>query len=199
MPTTVTEHPPVIGIDTNSFGFHVVSSRPIPMTGLSYLPEPSCQGWTQAKSKDSYERLRVAHDAALRFFATLPRASCVFVEEALILPKNIETTRKLVLMTGVLYAAFLEARPDATWFWVNVSTWRRVVLAPPKGQSPRNKEGWKAMAAYHVHSGWAYPSFDALSNSDLYKLYEDEPDLYDAHCLMEYGCKVLTSGEARIQ
>lgn len=187
---TRTEHniPPIVGIDTNSFGFHAVSSLPILMPGAEDAPGDGMQtlGWIVAGAKDSYDRLRIVRHVAVDFFKQLPSGTRLFVEEALILPKNIETTRKLVLMTGVLYGAFLEARPDATWFWVDVSTWRKNVLAPPKGTAPRNKDGWKALAKLWVSmQGYEVGEFETVES-----IYEREPDLCDAHCLMVYGQQV---------
>lgn len=209
------QHPPVVGMDTSSFGFHIVSSVPIFMPGsedAAVGEELSNTGWVVTGAKDSYDRLRLIHSMALRWFAQLPRGTSVWCEEALVLPKNPETTRKLVMVTGVLYAAFMEARPDATWFFVNVSSWRRDVLNPPKGESPKNKDGWKALARRHVHGqrfpetalGATLEGYELRSEAESVRrseieLWDSEPDLYDAACLMEYGMQQLSKGTAALR
>lgn len=201
-------HPPVVGMDTGSFGFHVVSSRPILMPGYESTEDAlGVTGWSRSTSKDSYDRLRIAHHAALEWFATLPRGSSVWCEEAIVMMKNPETTRKLVMMTGVLYAAFMEAKPDATWFWVNVSTWRREVLNPAKGEAPRKSEDWKALARQHVTAGWPEAPEDATFEEReehgvrmhaILSAWDAQPDLWDAACLAEYGMKQLAEGKVKL-
>lgn len=192
-----------IGIDSNSYGFYAASSSPIAMFGSDSVSDV---GWITSSSKEWLDRLKEVHHSALEWFAFMPRGSSVWCEEALVLPKNPETTRKLVMMTGVLYAAFMEAKPDATWFFVNVSTWRRQVLNPAKGQAPRNGDGWKALAREHVLKSWpesalapALERYDLVSaaaaeRAERVKLWDLHPDLYDAACLMEYGQQQLTVG-----
>lgn len=197
-PQSVLSHPPILGVDTNSFGFHVVSSKPILMPGADGQMDDGERtlGWIVTNAKDSYDRLRIVHHQAIAFFRTLPDGSSLWVEEALILPKNPETTRKLVMMAGVLYSAFLEACPNATWFWVDVSTWRRQIINPAKGQSPRKSAEWKEAARLWV-SEHGYPSWREYA--ELSEVYAQQDDLYDAHCLMAYGAKMLGSGVVKLK
>lgn len=170
-----------LGIDTNSFGFHVVASSPIVMPGAEGFEQQA--GWCTAGSKSAQERRRLVYVTARRFFETIPAGARVFVEEPLVLTKNINTTRLLVMMGGVIEAAFMQARPDAYFFWVDVSTWRKEVLAPARGSAPRNKDGWKALAKLYVSMYFDdYPSWE--------QTFEQEPDLYDAACIMAYGEQV---------
>jgi hypothetical protein len=203
------EHPPVIGIDTNSHGFHAVSSVPISMPSTEPLALLTTEGWTISRSKDYLDRLRLAHATARAWFAALPAGSSLWVEEALVLPKNPETTRKLVMMAGALYGAFMSARPDATWFFVNVSTWRKDVLgdeARPVGWKA-NKEGWKALARQYVQARWPQEPENATYEEKLEfghqmavlrDMWDEQPDLYDAACLMEYGRQQISSGKVRL-
>jgi hypothetical protein len=181
-------HPPVLGIDTNSYGFHVVSSVPIFMPGMHLGDEKRTFGWTLSAEKRSDDRRYAAFAAARSFFHTLPRASSVFIEEPLILSGNIVTTRMLVMMGGILEAAFLQARPDATFHWVDVSTWRRRVLGVGGGK----KDHMKDLARRKVQDLWY--AAGVRENDPIRQVYERQDDLHDAHCICEYGKYALLDG-----
>lgn len=170
----------VVGIDTSSKGFHVCSSEPIFMSARTL---GSRLNWVLPPG-DAQLRREGAFRGARRMFELLPDGAVVVIEEPLILPKNIDTTMKLVMMAGVIEGAFWQACPDAILWWVNVSTWRRQVLNPPKGYAPRNKDGWKALARQYVldraDSLWPY------STEELATM-EDQPDFWDAACICAYG------------
>jgi hypothetical protein len=163
----------VVGIDTSSRGFHAVLTE----AEHSYF-------WIREHRGDTQRRRESTFREAAHLFEMLPDGSIVVIEEPIILQRNPDTTLKLTMMAGVIEAAFWQACPDATLFWVNVSTWRRAVLNPAKGEAPRDKKGWKALARQHVIDSGVY------SEAQLVAM-EAEPDLWDAACIMEYGQQLV--------
>ena len=147
----------VVGIDTNSYGYHAV--------GLA-------DSWhAQApRSMDPRERRAFAFSNALSLFASLPDGSAVFIEEPIVLLKNIVTTRQLVMMAGVIECAFFTANPDATVFWVNISTWKKATI----GNGNASKE---QIRRHYIDRGVEY----------------DVQDFYDARAIMEYGARQVAT------
>jgi len=187
----------VVGIDTNSFGFHAVADRPIFMPGEEAGDDQSTVGWAIVGG-DAMDRRHVMFSIAKEFFSQLPEGSNVFVEEPLILPKNIETTRKLVMMGGVLEAAFWQANPDAAWFWVDVSTWRRLVLGRGSGRKEFMKDLARAKTLDDLRERWLKMEERHFTRDDgLLATYDLQPDLYDAHCIMLYGRQALAAAPGR--
>lgn len=185
----------VVGIDTNSFGFHAVSTEPIHMPGAEDVGDQedakSTYGWSLSTG-DAPGRRLLAHLIAYRFFCTLPVGTHVFIEEPLILPKNINTTRMLVMMGGILEAAFWRANPDAVLHWVDVASWRKAILGKGSGK----KEVLKELAKQHTLRSLEVTSrlqiMRAVGEADaVFADYESQPDLYDAHCIRDYGVAVL--------
>lgn len=183
----------VMGIDTNTYGWHMVASGPVQTTHNGWKTTET-YGWYQAPGKDADERRPAIFAEAVSFFAALPRATAVFVEEPLVLPKNIDTTRKLIAAAAVLEAAFWQAKPDATWFWVPLSTWRRVVLG--KGSGTRVEMDSLAQTA--VTRIW-YRELHVSVWNQMEAVYDQEPDLYDAHCIMLYGMNALAGNQVQIR
>lgn len=165
----------VVGIDSSSFGFHMVSSVPLWGHGSEFFFRSSLA--------DARDRRAEVFPMAHKVFRALPAGTDVWLEEALVLPKNIETTRKLIMMTGVLEAAFWSARPDATWWSVDVATWRKAILGKGSGR----KEEMKALARAYMLP---------LLTSTQEEEYEAEPDLYDAGCICAYGVSVRNTKRA---
>lgn len=183
------EHPPVIGIDTNSYGFHAVSTLPV----LSFAGQVASYGWVQIDKKTTYyHRLADIHEAALALFRKLPSGTTIFCEEALILRTNPETTRKLVMMAGLLYAAFLHAKPDATWFWVDIVVWRKEVLGKGGGRDMKSlARNYVLEGAKQLH-GW-----DTMR--EVADEWDKQADLYEALCIRDYGIKQLNEGKVKIK
>lgn len=183
-----------LGIDTNSFGFAVTSTAPVllPRQGAGwegFTMGERRHGWVVGKG-DTIDRLELARSSMGAMLRLLPTGQPVhlWVEEALILMKNIETTRKLVIMTGVLYGTFLHEGPDAFWHWVDVSRWRKEVLGKGSGK----KDELKRMAREHVAASWAGLPDEWLE--ELAAHHTAVPDLYDAACIAEYGARMLEPG-----
>lgn len=187
------DHPPILGIDTNSHGFDVVSSVPVLMPGAEdALDGPLTYGWLKSTSKDHQERAIMMYRLAQLFFGSLPAGTSIFCEEPIFLRTNIDTTRKLNMAAAALYFAFVQARPDATWHWVDISTWRKHVLGKGGGTSAEMKQ----MAADHVRRGWNLQKDWPL---DTEASYDNHRDLYDAHCLMDYGKLMISSGLVKVK
>lgn len=184
--------PAIVGIDTNSFGFHAVSNIPIRMMGDDPL-STNTYGWVVNRDKDAQQRRSTTFIFAHEFFTALPRASAVFIEEPIIMMKNPETTRKLVMIAGVIEAAFFYAKPDASLFWVPLGVWRKRVLGVGGGKSSIMKD----LAKEWVHKQWWDLPTDAWLPVEAD--YDNKLDLYDAHCIMAYGMWALTTETVRLK
>lgn len=121
--------------------------------------------WKGVKWKNADDRRQKLFEDARTFFAFLPSGSHVFCEEPLSLA-NGETTRLLGLACGAIWAAHLEF--DLFWYWVNVSSWKKGVVGEPNPNKGRVQEFLQSMGVEY-----------------------DEEDLYDAHCIMGWGVKLL--------
>lgn len=178
----------VVGIDTKARGFHWVSSEPI-WDATSDDLEPTRCGWQMGVSSEGEARIRLLiFSLARMFFRNLPSGAHVFVESPLVLPKNVETTRKLVMSAGVIELAFHVTAPDATWFWVDPQSWKKRVFGraiPPKEfEAPKTKRTklWIQEQARDRVFDEGYPE----------AIFAAEPDLYDAWGLMHYGLSEVT-------
>jgi hypothetical protein len=160
----------LVGIDTSSYGFHCVANEPVLPGQLAWFAYDASMSLAQDR------RLAMFHKAR-DLFNVLPRHSHVFVEEPLILPKNLETTRKLVMAGGMMEAAWWAAMPDSMFYWVDVSTWRRTVLGIGGGK----REVMKGLAVDWVRN----------HRPELVSKVEESDDFADAACLCEYGRRSL--------
>lgn len=180
--------PVTFGIDTNSYGFHLAASHPIRLE-FEHGNVPSKFAWHQAgKGLDVDARRQSALNAACLLFKQIPDGSAVFVEEPIVITTNHATTRSLCMMAGVLQAAFFVANPDASWFWVPLWEWRQEVL----GRGSGRKVEMKRAALRKSQSTW-----DRLEAEANQTLFEEQPDLADATCIMLHGVQQLSSGRAR--
>lgn len=166
----------VVGIDTSSYGYHAFATEPFRQPhghlGIWYDLRT---GWFRAEG-DAMERRKQIYWSFVVLFQELSgREARVFVEEPLVLMKNTETTRKLVMIGGIIEAALHQEAPDLFFHWVDVATWRKAVL----GKGSGSKQAMKDMARVAVTEA-APAGFDQI-------LFDTEPDLYDAACICEYG------------
>lgn len=159
---------PTIGIDTSSFTMHGVSldgARVRLYEGRSNL-------------SDADARRAELLEYASRLFPVLPRGGHVFCEEPLAL-QNGSTTRVLSLAAGAIWAAWRASGADLWWHWVDVTTWKKRVVG--KGNASKGD-----VRLYVIQT----PRYQELDR-ELQQQMEDQPDLYDAWCLAEYGRAVL--------
>ena len=160
--------PVVVGLDTDSYGFHAVlfgEEAPVP--------------WRSFRSKSSYVDLRriEACEEARSLFLQLPPGAHIFAEEPLVLSKNGKTTRLLALMFGALWAQHLDL--DVFWHFVDVAHWKREVCGGGNFS--------KAQVADWVR-GTVKMRHDATVRMAAYNAHQD---LYDAHCLAVYGTRTI--------
>jgi hypothetical protein len=171
----VTETQYVIGLDTDSHGFHAV------MSGA--LAAKTSNLYTYRSKVRSAEIRRIqAFREERDFFKQLPPGCHIFCEEPLAL-KNGKTTRILGLMAGTIYGAMLAATDGKNlwWYWVDVAHWKKQVV----GHGNANKD----MVRQFCRSS---PGF-SYADDDL-AIFERRPDLYDAWCLKTYGVRQLIGG-----
>jgi len=156
----------IVGIDTNSSGFHAVElGHALPVLHTY-----------QGEERTASERRPGIYHAFRKYFASLESGAWVFVEEALVLKTNTETTRKLVMVAGLLEAAMFEVEPDAFLAWVDVTVWRRKVLGRGGGPTAVMKR-----MARDKSLEFGLPMCD------------DDPDFYDACCIALYGRAVRST------
>lgn len=153
---------PVVGLDTDSYGFAAV--------GLGTQWE-----WTTCVAKgDVDERRNVACKDFRDLLDSLDPGTWVFCEEPLSL-KNGKTSRVLALMAGALWGQAIDH--DIFWSWVDVASWKRVIVG--RGNAD------KSLIRAHVRQA---PSITRYEGAEWrLEAYEAKPDLYDAHCLAQYG------------
>jgi Holliday junction resolvasome RuvABC endonuclease subunit len=163
-----------VGVDTSSFGFHWVASRPIHSQDLVQFDFFRAKGRVE-------ERWIHIYRAAYDFFCNLPDNSHVWCEEPLALPKNGKTTRILGISAGVIFGAFVAAseHTDATWYWVDVASWKRAVIHNGSAKKDEVREVVRQQRDFHLLLNW-FVSKD-------HDPFEEQPDLYDAWALMKYG------------
>jgi hypothetical protein len=178
--------PPVLGLDTDSRGYHWVSSVPL------YFGDDDAQGATfgavQASDDNPDIRRAVFTKYAAALFAQLPPKTHVFCEEPLAL-QNGKTTRTLGLAAGSIVGAFVLAAPDAWWHWVDSAHWKKEVLGrgtPPKDfdYSPKSKrvKAWIRQETMKLAGFQLYHAGDRDT-------FEENWNLYDAFCLKTYGVR----------
>lgn len=163
-----------VGVDTSSFGFHWVSSRPIRVDDLMQFDHFKAKGPVE-------ERWVHIYRAARDFFAILPNNSHVWCEEPLALPKNGKTTRILGITAGVIFGAFVAASKltDSTWYWVDVASWKRAVIHNGSAKKDEVRRVVREQRDFNLLLNW--------HQDKSHDPFEDQPDLYDAWALMEYG------------
>lgn len=175
-PMTMTEQP-IIGMDTSTKGFHWVSTKPLydgtEVNGAATYGFLTCKGETD-------ERRAALFLGARSFFRSLPEGgACVFCEEPLAL-QNGKTTRLLGLAAGAIWAAHLDF--DVTWFWVDVASWKKMVVGKGNASKDQIREFCLGNPAF---------KHDNEDGRGVNPSFEDQPDLYDAWCLKVYGVRQL--------
>lgn len=155
----------VIGIDTNSYGYHVVRRDNI------------YSSFQAKKSQDADSRRMQACVHFDLFLQTVPEGAHLFVEEPLAL-QNGKTTRILGLLAGALFGTFVMKGRDINWHWVDVSSWKKHVVG--------NGNASKDLVRMFVSTS---PPASHLPLDD----WDAEPDYYDAYCLKLYGMRELAS------
>jgi hypothetical protein len=185
----------VLGIDTKSTGMHWVSTFGIGRTsdaGEKY-------GWVDCMQKNVDERRIQITQYAHQLFVAIeddrpasPDPIHVFCEEPLAL-QNGKTTRLLGLAAGAIYGAFVLSELDATWHWVDQSTWKKSVLG--RGIKPKGYEGTGPKAGWEKE--WIreviveLPGFMAEDSAVLRQDFDSQRDLYDAWAIKTYGVRAL--------
>lgn len=110
-----------------------------------------------------------------------PPPVAIYCEEPLAL-QNGKTTRQLSLAAGALWDVAHELLDEAqiqmTWHWVDVSHWKRVVV----GNGNADKD---AIREYVI------ATFDDVPVDE----WDEEPDLYDSRCLLQYGLHAQALGQ----
>lgn len=167
----------VVGVDTNSYGFHWVASDEF---------EYGMFGWARGNGDADTRRLE-AYRLAVDLFSALPHGSHVFCEEPLSL-KNGKTTRLLALAAGAVWSAFQQANRDSWWHWVDVATWKKTVLG--QGYGNASKEKYQPVVRDRLKSFTIQTPEFQHRRRNLTGLLEAsylETDLLDAWCIEEYG------------
>lgn len=184
----------VVGLDTDSRGFHWVSNSPL-WDGSGDDPAPGKVGFIQAGA-DTEQRRAISYYSAKSFFGGIASGTSdelhVFCEEPLAL-KNGKTTRILSLAAGAIWAAFVESggsRVDRWWYWVDVAHWKKEVC----GNGNIGKEEIRMFC--RTNPGWQALSREAPATEDEVIApygfaFEDNHNLYDAWCLQVYGTRQL--------
>lgn len=162
----------VVGLDTGSRKWHAVDSD----GSVAYDTVPKSVSTDEA-------RLRLAHSWR-GYAATLPADTWICCEEPLSL-QNPQTNKILAYAANALWmATFFHpviAPMTLRWEWIDVSQWKRVVLGDGNGNADKDQ-----IAAWVLeHDLPAEPQLD---------VYEQQPDLYDARCLCNFGVLWLTTG-----
>lgn len=171
----------VIGLDTDSSGFHWCSNSPMPDGSVGSLV---------ARGKDAEDRRPTVLRGALWFFERLPEGDVhIFCEEPLAL-KNGKTTRVLGLAAGAIWSGFVLAEhPSAWWAWTDVSTWKKAVVG--KGNASKEEVAENAQA----DPGWIELSQGDYGREQTYAdVFDTNRNLYDAWSLMRYGCLTIAGG-----
>lgn len=187
----------VIGIDTNSYGFHWVSTKPV------YDDDDFAQkyGWVACKDDNPDVRRGEMLNYSHGLFQSLslnptPNDDTwhVFCEEPLAL-QNGKTTRLLGLAAGAIWAGFYLAKPNAYWHWVDQSTWKKNVLG--RGRRPNDFEyriKSKAEKEWIIEQVRKLPGFQADFNDPITaEDFDKQADLYDAYALRTYGVRTVPS------
>jgi Holliday junction resolvasome RuvABC endonuclease subunit len=185
----------VIGLDTDSKGFHWASNKPL-WDGTGDQPNPTYVGYSES-SADTEIRRSISFRMARRFFKdALKEAEIVhvFCEEPLAL-QNGKTTRILGLAAGAIWSAFAAevTSHDAYWHWVDVSSWKKDVVG--KGNASKddiaafcqNNPAWKAFSFSRI---WPEDEENAMLYSDIFEINKN---LYDAWCIKTYGVRAVAS------
>lgn len=179
----------VVGLDTDSNGFHWVSTKTIP-----FNDRLEKYGWSVSKGNVEVRRREMFVNARIFFKGAIDSATVagtdlhVFCEEPLAL-QNGKTTRVLCMAAGAVWAAFVvesilngETQPDGPetyWWWVDVAEWKARIV----GRGNANK----VQIRDYVR---ANPSWRQLyGNAD----FESNLNLYDAWCLQIFGSRAIVS------
>jgi hypothetical protein len=187
----------VIGIDTNTHGFHWVSTfgiGPKSDAGEKY-------GWLECQDKDVNVRRVETVEYAWGLFHTIrsdtvsigkDREIHVFCEEPLAL-QNGKTTRLLGLAAGAIFGAFVCSGINAYWHWVDQSSWKKAILG--RGVRPRDfVSDWpkaKQEKAWIVETCRGLPGFRAEEDPVRTLDFDAHLDLYDAWAIRTYGVRVI--------
>lgn len=179
----------VIGLDTDSKGYHWVSTAPLPDAAED--KEPIKAGYFIVTGDAERRRAAVAIGArqffrnAIHLGARMDQEVHVFCEEPLAL-QNGKTTRVLGLAAGAIWAGFVfqgSAPPIGRyWHWVDVAHWKKEVV----GKGNVDKEGIRRFVRGN-------PAWLAMvkESPDLDAMFEEDKDLYDAWCLKLHGSRQL--------
>lgn len=161
----------ILGIDTDSYGMHVHTDA-----GRYYsIAMPK-------KMKDPEERRVLVYAEAKKLFRNiLQNDNDVYCEEPLAL-KNGKTTRTLCLIAGAIWAAHVEVcttdRIDSRWHWVDVSSWKMRI--------PGNGNASKEMIRDFCIGSQLF-AVECLRTVGMESDHEENLNLYDAWCLLQYG------------
>jgi Holliday junction resolvasome RuvABC endonuclease subunit len=170
------DRPFVIGLDTDSNGFHGVLTEALAeeMSDLGYVTFKSKAKSAEIRRIEMFGEFR-------RFMDRVPDGTHIFCEEPLAL-QNGKTTRLLGLAAGTLYGAFLAVNPDIWWHWVDVAHWKKEVVGRGNANKADIEEFVRANPAWRSRFGMT-PAFDKRK------------DLFDAWCLKVYGVRQLIGGD----
>ena len=176
--------PRVLGLDTDSHGFHWVAS---PHT----FPESDMYVGSVVVKNDNVDlrRARFAFEAHELFTFHVQPGTHIFCEEPLAL-QNGKTTRLLGLAAGAIYGAFAISDLDATWHWVDSAHWKKQVLGrgtPPKEFEYTPKA--KRVKAWIREESMKLPGFVLDHAED--ESFEQNWNLYDAFCIKTYGVRTV--------
>lgn len=183
----------VIGIDTNSFGFHWVSTFGI---GNEDTSRGEKYGWLECKDENVDRRRIETVDYARAFFQSVEWSRAehdeisIYCEEPISL-KNGKTTRLLGLAAGAIFGAYVCSNLDAYWYWVDVAAWKKSVLG--RGTRPKDfVSDWpkaKQEKAWIVETASQMPGFMAESDPVRMQDFDNHLDLYDAWAIKTYGVR----------
>lgn len=173
--------PNIVGVDTASNRFHW--SANFPLEGYKY-------GWGLSDQRNVDAGRAVLFRHAVTVFSNIYTFSetHVFCEEPLVLTVNIETTRKLCMAAGAIFAGFVQADlANSYWHWVDQSTWKKQIL----GRGVKPKDYGLELPRAKREKEWirervlAHPDFEA--GGDVMPDFHQQQDLFDAWAIMKYG------------
>lgn len=162
----------ILGIDTDSYGFH------------SHSDGMRIQSLSLSKKIDVEERRISTYQHAKKFFMTELHGGIidVFCEEPLAL-KNGRTTRVLCLQAGAIWSAHvevcLEHGINSRWHWVDVASWKKRIVG--------NGNASKEQIALFCNDSPVFQSLIEFRGEGVYTDHVDNPNLYDAWCVLQYG------------
>lgn len=178
----------VVGLDTDSNGFHWVSTKTIDVDGrLKRYGWSVSKGDAEVRRRDMFVNARTFFEKAIDSAAIAGTSLHVFCEEPLAL-QNGKTTRILCMAAGAIWAAFVvesildelrSDQPETYWWWVDVAEWKARVVGRGNANKAQIRDYVRANPSWLQEYGTAD--------------FEHDMNLYDAWCLQVFGSRQVAS------